>query len=276
MKWSTLFLLLGSLALAQASYYSRPGAGGPYEVLYQRPGEGGAKEPTPAPLFPAPGVGGMDVAGGFPGYLPPPGGLPPLEGRGAALPTGPIPPGSLLKGRLLTGLLATPLANTPVLLSLEDTWCGKDSCPRAVLIGQASFSPNARAEVIFTALVQEGTLYSLYGVAFDPEDRLYGLTGKVTDVAPTLAADLLRSAAGGLVDWVQALNRQGQVSILPGGGATTSFEAAPLWAYALGRLGSTLSLPQGTTTIVRALIRGAGDTVLVAILPSRTDGRGGP
>lgn len=266
MRLVLLATLILATALAQSDYYSRGTPPGSYEVLWQRaPAQPPAASPSPTPAAPLPESTPAQTA---PQYMSPIPGLPTLaQGAVQNLTLLPVPPGTLFKAQLLTGAMATPLMDTPVLAKAEPDWCQQEACPPLILVGTASFSATARAVLNFTAAIYQGQMYRVNATAFDPNDRLYGLSGTVMDVAPTLAADLLRAAASGLADWVQALNKQGQTTFIPGGGLAVSTEAAPFWAYSLGRIGGIFSLPQNSTTIVRALIRGAGETILVAVLP---------
>jgi len=267
-RWTAAALIVLAAALGQTDHYSRPGAIEPYTSLWvrQKP-----PSPTPPPSLPLPGSGGEGTQGAGA----------PVGGEVSAPTLPPLPlasrsvfPAMLLEAELVTGVMATPLAETPVLARIPEggEWCDSPPCPELYLIGYASFSPNGRAVVSFDLAYSKGTPYQIRATAFDPGDKLFGLTGSVVDIAPTLAADLIRAAVGGLADWVQALNRQSTTTLLPGGGLATSSEAAPFWAYSLGRIGGIFALPQNTTAIVRALVKGAGERILVLTLPP--EGRG--
>lgn len=266
MRLALLATLTLATALAQSDYYSRGAPPGSYEVLWKRaPAQPPAASPYPTPAAPLPASPPTQTE---PQYMSPIPGLSTLaQGAVQDLTPLPVPPGTLFKAQLVTGAMATPLMDTPVLAKAEPNWCQQEACPPLILVGTASFSATARAVLNFAAAIYQGQMYQVNATAFDPNDRLYGLSGTVMDVAPTLAADLLRAAASGLADWVQALNRQSQTSLIPGGGLAVSTEAAPFWAYSLGRIGGIFSLPQNSTSIVRALIRGAGETILVVVLP---------
>lgn len=268
-KVLVLAFLLASAGAAQGGYWSRSQGSEPYGVVYQRtpaaPAPASPPLPQPDPGGPPPDARSFEPAP--PAYvpfapLPPSGSLPPFaEGAGEALPAG-----LLFRAELMTGVLATPLMDTPILARAKPGWCGKEECPELLLLGTATYAPNGRALLLFSYALEGGKPKSVRAVAFDPKDKLYGVTGKVTDVAPTLAADLLRATVSGLADWVRSLERQGQVSLLPGGGVVTEFQAPPFWAFSLGRIGGVFALPQESTAIVRALVRGAGEEILVATL----------
>jgi len=249
-----------SVAFGQSDYYSRPNPIEPYTSVWTRPAP--APQPNPAPSS-AEGVPTQVAPTPAPATPVAPT-LPPLP-----LTTKSVYPAMLLEAELVTGVMATPLAETPVLARIPKggNWCDESPCPELYLIGYASFSPNGRAVVSFDLAYARGTPYQIRGTAFDPGDKFFGLTGTVTDIAPALAADLIRGAVGGLVDWVQALNRQSNTTLLPGGGLSTSTQAAPFWAYSLGRIGGIFALPQNSTSIVRALVKGAGERILILTFP---------
>lgn len=254
-----LMLLLASVSVAQGAYWSRPQENEPYSVVYRKTGS----PPPPSAPAPQPEQGSPSTAP--PAYVPfaP---LPSSSSPGAEETAEALPPGLLFRAELMTGVLATPLMDTPILAKAKPGWCGREECPELLLLGTATYSPNGRALLLFSYALEGGKPKGVRAVAFDPKDKLYGVTGKVTEVAPTLAADLLRATVSGLADWVRSLERQGQVSLLPGGGVATEFQAPPFWAFSLGRIGGVLALPQESTAIVRALVRGAGEEILVATL----------
>lgn len=260
---SALLVLAASLSgLAQSDHYARPGQVEDFTVLWKRspsspqaPAQGGGAEggKVQAPAAPE---------SAFPLPLFAPSGPAGKQGLKAAG-DGPIPPGLFFKGKLVTGVLASPGLASPVLLEAAEDWCGKSSCGRLLLLGLATLSANGRATVVFTQGVLDGAPVAADAVAFDAKDRQFGVRGEVVDIAPALAADLVRAAVGGLADWVRALNNQTTVSLIPGGGVATQFQAAPFWAYALGRIGQTVAPPQDTTTLVRAVVTNAGSEVWV-------------
>ncbi len=274
-----LLFLAATVSVGAANdFYARPGAVDSYTVLWQRQGStpftqapalsGGAAQGQGAETVPQ-----LPVNYSVPFFPQTPSGEGAQGAQGVVQSPGgeAFPVGRLFEAELLTGVLATPLADTPVVAQSTANWCGEERCPRLVLMGTASFSANARALVRFdVAVTGEGKVYTLNGFAFDPKDRLFGLNGTVADIAPTLAADLLRAAVSGLSDWVQALNRQTQTQVVSGPNgpiAVSTFEAAPFWTYSLGRIGNVFALPQNSTQIVRALVKGAGERILVASFP---------
>jgi hypothetical protein len=264
MRWLLAVALLAP-ALAQADFYARPGENAPFEIVWQRKAsQGGAPAPPPSPL---PGTGTLGGDEGEDTLLPlftPNLGTPPsstgVRPRDAA---SPVPPGLFFRAKLITGLLASPGLASPVLLEAEPNWCGTGKCVPLRLLGLATLAANGRATVVLSQAFLDGAPVEADAVAFDFADKGFGLQGQVLDIAPALAADLIRAAVGGLADWVRALNNQTTVTVLPGGGAATSFQAAPLWAYALGRVGQTVAPPSDATALVRAVVVGAGAEVYV-------------
>jgi hypothetical protein len=265
MRWLLALPLLVP-ALGQADFYARPGGNAPFEIVWQRTAPRERAATAPAPL-PAPGADAPrdGAAGGAPLPLftpdialstPPPG----AGGRGVP---SPIRPGLFFRAKLITGLLASPGLASPVLLEAEPAWCGSPSCPSLRLLGLAALAANGRATVVLNQALLDGNPVEVDAVVFDSADKGFGLQGQVLDVAPALAADLVRAAVGGLADWVRALNNQTTVTVIPGGGAATSFQAAPLWAYALGRVGQIVSPPSDATALVRAVVVGAGTEAYV-------------
>jgi len=264
MRWLLVVALL-TPALAQTEFYARPGENAPFEIVWQRKApQGGAPAPLPSPLPGTESLGGSDGEDALPPLFAPnlttpaPGAG--VRQRGAA---SPVPPGLFFRAKLITGLLASPGLASPVLLEAEPGWCGTGRCAPLRLLGLATLAANGRAIVVLSQAFLDGTPVEADAVAFDSADKGFGLQGQVLDIAPALAADLVRAAVGGLADWVRALNNQTTVTVLPGGGTSTSFQAAPIWAYALGRIGQIVAPPSEATALVRAVVVGAGAEVYV-------------
>ncbi len=265
MRWLLALPLLVP-ALAQADFYARPGGNPPFEIVWQRtaPQEKATSAPVPSPAF---GAGGAQEGGAgtapLPLFAPNVAASAPSLGTGGRGAASPIRPGLFFRAKLITGLLASPGLASPVLLEAEPTWCGAPSCPSLRLLGLATLAANGRATVVLSQALLDGNPVEADAVVFDSADKGFGLQGQVLDVAPALAADLVRAAVGGLADWVRALNNQTTVTVVPGGGVATSFQAAPLWAYALGRVGQVVSPPSDATALVRAVVVGAGTEAYV-------------
>jgi len=265
MRWLLALPLLVP-ALAQADFYARPGGNPPFEIVWQRaaPQEKATSAPTLSPAFgaSAPQEGGTGTAP-LPLFAPNIDASAPSLGTGGGGAASPIRPGLFFRAKLITGLLASPGLASPVLLEAESTWCGAPPCPSLRLLGLATLAANGRATVVLSQGFLDGRPVEADAVVFDSADKGFGLQGQVLDVAPALAADLVRAAVGGLADWVRALNNQTTVTVVPGGGVATSFQAAPLWAYALGRVGQVVSPPSDATALVRAVVVGAGTEAYV-------------
>ncbi len=265
MRWLLALPLLVP-ALAQADFYARPGGNPPFEIVWRRtpPQEGTASAPVPSPAFGAgaPQEGGAGTAP-LPLFAPNVAASAPSLGTGGGGAASPIRPGLFFRAKLITGLLASPGLASPVLLEAEPTWCGAPSCPSLRLLGLATLAANGRATVVLSQALLDGNPVEADAVVFDSADKGFGLQGQVLDVAPALAADLVRAAVGGLADWVRALNNQTTVTVVPGGGVATSFQAAPHSAYALGRVGQVVSPPSDATALVRAVVVGAGTEAYV-------------
>jgi len=264
MRWLLAAALLAP-ALAQADFYARPGENAPFEIVWQRKApQGDTPTPLASRLPGAETFGGRDSGEGLlPLFTPNLATPAPTAGVRQGGAASPVPAGLFFRARLITGLLASPGLASPVLLEAEPNWCGTGRCAPLRLLGLATLAANGRATVVLSQAFLDGVPVEADAVAFDSGDKGFGLQGQVLDIAPALAADLVRAAVGGLADWVRALNNQTTVTFLPGGGAATSFQAAPLWAYALGRVGQTVAPPSEATALVRAVVVGAGTEVYV-------------
>jgi len=261
MRWLLALPLLAS-ALAQADFYARPGGNAPFEIVWRRAALQGGTVRAPAPSM-VPEGSALREDGSAPLPLFAPGIAPSAPPGGGGRAASPIRPGLFFRAKLITGILASPGLASPVLLEAEPSWCGSPPCPSLKLLGLATLAANGRAIVVLSQALLDGNAVEADAVAFDLTDKSFGLQGQVLDVAPALAADLIRAAVGGLADWVRALNNQTTVTILPGGGVATGFQAAPLWAYALGRVGQAVSPPSDATALVRAVVVGAGTEAYV-------------
>ena len=263
-----ILVLAAALALsafAQSSYYSRPRSEEQYKTLFSRTPQPSGNAPAPQTPTPPPPTGGPGPGTSSDAPLPlfaPPTAPTEAPASASARPS-PIRPGLFFKARLITGVLASPGLTSPVLIEADPGWCGSARCEPLLLLGLATLAANGRAVVVFSQGVLNGQAVPLDATAFDASDRQFGIRGQVIDIAPALAADLIRAGFGGLADWVRALNNQTTVTTLPGGGVATSFQAAPFWSYALGRIGQTIAPPQDATALVRAVVAEADRELLV-------------
>ena len=255
---------LAMSAFAQSSYYSRPKTEEQYKTLFSRTPQPSSNTLTPqTPTPPPTGVPGLGSSSDTPLPLFAPSTTPTQAPASSSAPLSPIRSGLFFKARLVTGVLASPGLTSPVLIEADPNWCGSAKCEPLLLLGLATLAANGRAVVVFTQGVLNGQAVPLDATAFDASDRQFGIKGQVMDIAPALAADLIRAGFGGLADWVKALNNQTAITNLPGGGTATSFQAAPFWSYALGRIGQTVAPPQDATALVRAVVADADKEVLV-------------
>lgn len=275
-RWMVLPSLLLLVALAQVRDQG-------YTVIYRRssppataptapPPSSVSPSPAPAPSSPGGGLFsqfGSEVMGSSP------------AGGAGELPK--LPAGLFFQAELVSGLMAPIGITSPILARAPQGWCG-GTCGEIYLLGTASLLPTGRALVSFQVAVEgrgeKARMWQADAVAFDAQDLMYGLKGEVVDVAPALAADLVRAAVGGLSDWADALLKASTVVTTPNGPTTVSTTPPPLWAMALGRVGQVVAPPTNTTALVRAVVLGAGSPLRVLTGSSLTAPapavRGGP
>ncbi|WP_206202071.1 hypothetical protein [Thermus caldilimi] len=166
-----------------------------------------------------------------------------------------------MKGRLLTGVYLVPGKFVPVAVELED---------RAVLVGQARFDPTGRIWIDLTTAVKEGSVTPVRAVALEASEITQGLPAKVGEEAPTLLADLVRGALGGISDFVKASLEATQVITLPGGGQAVQRSTPPLELFLLARAANLVALPQDQTAIIRT-VKVERDTPLYVLFLSGSD-----
>lgn len=261
-------LLLATLALAQSRNQG-------YTVVYRR-------SPPPTSTSPV-----NPPSSSLPSSLPSPDGnstsnLAPSPGGGLFSQFGPeitegdssskaeeppkLPAGLFFQAELVSGLLAPIGISTPILARAPKGWCG-ETCEEIYLLGTASLLPTGRALVNFQTAIEgrgeKARVWQADAVAFDARDLMYGLKGDVVDVAPALAADLVRAGIGGLADWADALLKSSTVVTTPSGQTSVTTTPPPLWATALGRVGQVVAPPTDTTALVRAVVLGAGSPIRV-------------
>lgn len=272
-----VFILAFALLCAFGVGFSRSSSG--YTVVYQR------AKPSPSPSYqvspsqPLPAQGPTKTGGApleapdlFSQFFE---ATPPTE-EGQESFGDSLEPGLFFRAKLVSGLMAPIGMSTPVLAQAEEGWCGKAKCQELYLLGTASLLPTGRSAISFgLALLREGSRVSAKradAVAFDAKDLMYGVKGQVMDVAPALAADLVRAALGGLTDWVDAMLKASTVVTDARGRTTVTTEAPPVWATMLGRVGQVVDVPQNTTALVRAVTASAGEEVMVLTGISRIGG----
>lgn len=259
-RWLVLPPLLLLVALAQ-------GRDQGYTVVYQRlsPAPAGAAAvPSSSPSQPSSTPAPSSPGGGLFSQFGPETLSQSPVGEAGGLPK--LPPGLFFQAELVSGLMAPIGIASPILVRAPQGWCG-GTCGEIYLLGTASLLPTGRALVSFQVAVEgsggKARMWQADAVAFDAQDLMYGLKGEVVDVAPALAADLVRAAVGGLTDWADALLKASTVVTTPNGQTTIATTPPPLWATALGRVGQVVAPPSNTTALVRAVVLGAGSPLRV-------------
>jgi hypothetical protein len=179
--------------------------------------------------------------------------------------------GARLPARLVTAVVAVSGAGVPVVAETKDaTWCSgasPEACPDLIWIGEARLDTAGRVQLRFSSLTADGQSRSVAGTALGA-DRAPGLEAELSDLAPAAAQDLLRSALGGVGDFVRDLAERSRTTVsegvvLPGSGAAPS-----LWDFLLGRAASSFALPQGQTALVRVATVSAGTALEILVLPN--------
>lgn len=218
-------------------------------IVYQKPAS--QPQPTPPAMQSSP----------FPGLNPTEPGFPP----GFTLPTqtslaveSPYKPGEIRRGRMLTGAYLIPGKSVPVAVELED---------KTVLVGTARFDPTGRVWIDFSTAVKRGQVYTVSAVALEATEWTQGLPAKVGDEAPTLVADLVRGALGGISDFVKASLEAANVVTLPGGGQAVEKKVPGLEMFLLARAADLVALPKESTAVLRTVKVERDTPVLVFFLP---------
>jgi hypothetical protein len=164
------------------------------------------------------------------------------------LPTDLLQIGTLIPATLTKDIVLTAGETRQVIADSDETWCGED-CSRLRWLGEATLLESGRLEVVFKQVVIENKVIDINGTAYG-EDNAEGLPAHVADTTPTLLADLLRSGAGGVSDYVQAqTNKQ---TVTEQGDTTVTEQNVPaLLDFILGRAASAVQIPEGETNIIR-------------------------
>ncbi len=226
-------------------------------IVYQKPAS--QPQPTPPAMQSSPPTSSENTAfpglnptepGFFPGFTPPTQTSPAVES--------PYKPGEIRRGRMLTGAYLLPGKSVPVAVELED---------KTVLVGTARFDPTGRVWIDFSTAVKRGQVYTVSAVALEATEWTQGLPAKVGDEAPTLVADLVRGALGGISDFVKASLEATNVVTLPGGGQAVEKKVPGLEMFLLARAADLVALPKESTAVLRTVKVERDTPVLVFFLP---------
>lgn len=172
-----------------------------------------------------------------------------------------LQPGARIGAVLETGIVLTPGASVPVVARSDSEWCTAPPCPEITWIGQAMLDASNRVQINFTEAVFGDAAQTITGMALGAGNTP-GLGAAVKDTAPTVAQDLVRSAAGGFADYVGVLSQQQKVSFV-NGMPITETQTPPLDLFILGKMGSVFDLPENATPIVRISEVPAGSQIIV-------------
>ncbi len=223
-----------------APFSIRPDAPGPLSpIVYERtaPTADAADPPwRPAPLPPTGGDGGGQAARGGSG----PGATEAAPTTDVALATGVARAqtatsanrhwsrGQRVPARLATG--AVVVAGGPPMPVVAES-----ADPAGVWLGHATLGPEGLIQVTFA-------LGTIHGVALDPARLAPGLAGRATMRHPQAAGMVITAALQATADYVQALARQGQVTLVDGWAQLTAGSPPPAWTYLAGRLAQGLDV----------------------------------
>jgi hypothetical protein len=177
--------------------------------------------------------------------------------------------GARIGAVLETGIIVTQGTSTPVVAKSGSDWCTAGDCPEITWIGQATLDASSRIQITFTQAIFDDATQTIKGMALG-EKNTPGLKASIKDTAPTVAQDLLRSAAGGFSDYVDALSKEQTVSYIDGI-AVSETETPPLDSFIVGEMASIFDLPEDTTPIIRIAEITAQSQLVVLFGLSPTD-----
>ncbi len=169
---------------------------------------------------------------------------------------GSCPPGGFLRGVLETKVVVVQGQEAPVVVRAGDR----------VFLGRASLGASGRVEGRLDRVVAGGEVAPASAYLVEKGTRAPGIAPRVVDLAPALAQDLLRGAASGVAAYVEGLRSATKVVVGPGGQVAVERGAPDLLSSVLGDAAKVLSLPQGSTSVVRVYELDRGTEVEVGCL----------
>lgn len=195
-------------------------------------------EATPAPQGASNGSAGHDELGDPFTLVPEPSGPEAQSSSPAAL----IQVGHFYQGVLLSDVVLTQGGKMLAVLSSGTT----------VWQGEAALGPSGRVEIALKRVTLGGHTYpvegSVYGLS--GERRTPGLGADYADQAPSLVADAVRAAMGGVSKWVDLKNNASTLTV--SNGTVISTPSDPdLLANIGGSLADLIKIPQNQTALVR-------------------------
>jgi hypothetical protein len=164
------------------------------------------------------------------------------------LPTDLLQVGTLIPATLTKDVVLTAGETRQVIADSDKKWCGED-CPPLRWLGEATLLESGRLEVVFKQVIVKDKVIQINGTAYG-DDNAEGLPAHLADTTPTLLADLLRSGAGGVSDYVQAQTNKRTVT-KQGDTTVTEQNVPALLDFILGRAASAVQIPEGETNIIR-------------------------
>ncbi len=177
------------------------------------------------------------------------------EGGASAHP--PVIAGQRVPARLSTGVVV--VAGGPAMPVVAES-----TDPATRWLGHATLGSEGLVQITFTSQ-GGGRAAATRGVALDPARLVPGLAGRTALRHPQAAGMVLTTALQAATDYVQALARQGQVTLVDGWAQLVDGSPAPAWTYVASRLAQGLNLQGSAGTPVATTELDAG-TPLVILL----------
>lgn len=216
-----------------------------------------------APAGSTSGAAGADLVSGPTPQTPSTGGSAegaPVAASSAA--AAPFAPTQMVAVRLVTSIYTPSGQPVPVVAQ----------GPEGNFVGRAVLNASlGRVEMEFTTYVKNGQVFPVQALAYqDVKGNLVsGVQAAVKDVAPNLAADLLRSGVGALNTYAQQL-AQASTTTITNGTVVNTKSAPSLVTVLRGELGKVFALPENQQSFVTVgqvptgtpfmLLFGLGDT----------------